>query len=368
MKLRMINCTVAAVENLYTKKDWFGIFNNIGHLRIPTPNPLTIEGYVCDQPNSVWRIINEAENITVHTSDGFLDNIKGDPSALLDYPRDIFLIDRTSKRKVAKNNYGVVLMTDRSAKSEILKLEWSEPLAFNQEYSWHRFFTDEGRDMAKIPSNSLIIIDRYLFADFDLGIYNLCRILDEILPTNYDDDYHILIVADPTEFKRPFYSPKNKKKNKTMVDVEIAAGEIFNAISTLRNQFMLQVELLALEAFEGDRVTLGDKIHYDVYSDTHNRRIVSNTFIIRAEHKFCAIKKYKNTILQSNASQTIWFDANYSGVDKKYQNIHSLPVKVAEGIIKTLSKIVDNHINIGRYFLNGKEGKSESIINRLLKK
>lgn len=366
MKNRMINCTVEAVENLYKKKDWCGVFNNIGHLRIPTQNPLSIESYVCDQPNSVWEIIDKS-NIAIHSSDGFLDSIKENPHTLIDYPKDIFLIDRTTKSKVAKNNYGIVLMTERSAKSEILKLEWSEPLIFNQNYSWHRFFTDEGRDMAKIPSNSLIIIDRYLFTDFDLGIYNLCRILDEILPTKFNDDYHILIVSDPSEFKRYVNSPKNKKKNKALVDVKIAATEIFNAISTLRNQFRLQVELLALESFVGDRVTLSDKIHFDVYSDTHNRRIVSNTFIIRAEHKFCAIKKYKNTILQSNASQTIWFDANYAGVDKKYQNIHALPIKVAEGIIKTLSKIVDNHINIGRYFLNGQEGKSESIINRLLR-
>ena len=159
MKNRMINCTVEAVENLYKKKDWCGVFNNIGHLRIPTQNPLSIESYVCDQPNSVWEIIDKS-NIAIHSSDGFLDSIKENPHTLIDYPKDIFLIDRTTKSKVAKNNYGIVLMTERSAKSEILKLEWSEPLIFNQNYSWHRFCTDEGRDMAKIPSNSRIIIDR----------------------------------------------------------------------------------------------------------------------------------------------------------------------------------------------------------------
>lgn len=351
----MINCTTDAVENLYFKRDWSRIFMSQGNIRIPTEIPLDLDNYVCDQPNSVWEHIDRA-GINVFSSDGFLDNLHKDTNSLLKHPKDIFLIDRSSKSRASKDNYGVVLMTEKSAKTEFLKIGWEETLKVNQNYSWRRFFTDEGRDMSMIPSNSLIIIDRYLFSSFDQGLDNLCEILDEIMPTSFGNEYHILIISDPSEFKR----------SKTVIDLQVAVDEIYSAISEVRSQYNVQVELFALSSFNGKRQTESDKIHYNVYSDSHNRRIISNTFVIRAEHKFCAIKEYRG-VLQSSTSQTIWFDANFSGVDKKYQNMHSLPIKVAENILETLSSIVDKHISIGRYFLNGVEGNSDCIINRLLK-
>lgn len=362
MKRRMINCTTTAVENLYFKRDWSRIFKNQGCIRIPTDIPLDLDNYVCDQPSSIWELIDR-DGISVYSSDCFLENLIEDTSSVLTHPKDIFLIDRASKAKTLKSNYGVVLMTDKSAKSEVLKLGWEEPLKVNQPYSWNRFFTDAGRDMSKVPTNSLIIIDRYLFANFDQGLDNICEILEEVLPKSFSDEYHILIISDPTEFKR--YNESSKQKEP--LRLEDAAEEIHQAIIDLRCQYTLNVELLALSSFKGKRQSPSEKVHFNVYSDSHNRRIISNTFVIRAEHMLCAIKEY-NGILQSNASQTIWFDANFAGVDKKYQNIHSLPIKVAETIIETLSTIVEKHINIGRYFLNGVEGKSENIINRLLRR
>lgn len=362
MKRRMINCTTDAVENLYMKRDWCRIFKNQGSIRIPTEIPLDLDNYVCDQPSSIWELIDR-DGIRIYSSDCFLDQLQKDTSSLLAHPKDIFLVDRSSKSRTTKSNYGVVLMTDKSAKSEVLKLGWEEPLRINQDYSWHNFFTDEGRDMSKIPSNSLIIIDRYLFANFDQGLDNIRDILDEILPKTFSGDYHIMIISDPAEFKR--YNESTGVM--TLMKTETAALELYETISNIRDQYPLQVELLALSAFKGKRFSSSDKTHFNVYSDSHNRRIISNTFVIRAEFKLSAIREIGGC-LKSSASQTIWFDANFAGVDKKYQNIHSLPIKVAENIIDTLSKIVDKHINIGRYFYNGVEGKSENIINRLLSK
>jgi hypothetical protein len=344
------------------RRDWCRIFKNQGSIRIPTEIPFDLDNYVCDQPNSIWELIDR-DGIRIYSSDCFLDQLQKDTSSLLAHPKDIFLVDRSSKSRTTKSNYGVILMTDKSAKSEVLKLGWEEPLKINQPYSWHSFFTDAGRDMSKIPSNSLIIIDRYLFANFDQGLDNICEILDEILPKTFSGDYHILIISDPAEFKR--YNDSTGAM--TVLKTEAAATELYDALSNIRDQYPLEIELLALSAFKGKRQSSSDKTHFNVYSDSHNRRIISNTFVIRAEHKLSAIKEFGGR-LQSNASQTIWFDANFAGVDKKYQNIHSLPIKVAENIIDTLSNIVDKHINIGRYFHNGVEGKSENIINRLLRK
>lgn len=366
MKRRMINCTVEAVEKLFYKNEWRKIFYSFGNLRISSDVPLNIDDYICDQPSSPWEIL-ERDGITVYPSDAFLTSIINDPHALLDYPKDIFIIDMDSKSKASKVKYGIPLLTEKgaikSANTECLKIGWEETLRADEEYSWNRFFTDEGRDMSKVPSNSLIIIDRYLFAEFFRAKDNVCSILEEILPRTFDDTYHILFIADPSQFKK-------KSKDKQLLDTQFVATELYNAIMSVRRPYHIIVELLALQPIENynwQRATDREKAHFNIYNITHNRRIVSNTFVIRADHKLCAIKQW-NGIQLSNTSQTIRFDANFSGVKEKKQKAHSLPIKVADDIISALSVLPDNHFNIGRYFLDGVEGKSENIINRLLRR
>ena len=351
MKRRMINCTTDAVENLYMKRDWCRIFKNQGSIRIPTEIPLDLDTYVCDQPSSIWELIDR-DGIRIYSSDCFLERLQEDSSSLLTHPKDIYLIDRSSKSKTTKSNYGVVLMTDKSAKPTSLKIKWEDHPLPNKGFSWKQFFTSYGRDMSLIPNNALIITDLYLFDILEQGIKNVTDILEEIMPQVFDSEYHLLIVTDIS-------------LNNT-VTTDFAIKEIQKIRANIKRSYPVTLEVLLISRQKVKPTTPDESALFNLYSASHDRKIYSNSFIMTASRGFNAIKEYKGK-MQSRWDQTIRFECNYSSLDTKYQSIHMQPVNVVDEYIKYLSKIVDNSLCVGRYFINGVEDHPQNIVNRLIR-
>lgn len=354
MKRRMINCSTDAVEVLYPKRDWSRIFKNRAHIRIPSDVPLDLDNYIHDQPESIWEIIDR-DGIVVHPNESFLTDIQNTPSVIMDYPKDIFLVDQASKRNIAKTKSGVVVMPYKSAKPTTLKIKWEDRPAANKGFSWKQFFTSHGRDMSIIPNNALIITDLYLFDNLEQGIQNVSDILEEIMPEVLDSEYHLLIVTDIS-------------LNKT-VTVDYAVKEIQKIANNIRRTYPLTLEVLFIARHQGKPSTPDESALFELYSASHNRRIYSNSFIITAEHGFNAVKenKYKKGKLQSRWEQIIRFECNYSSLDTKYQSINLQPVNIVDGYIEYLNKIVDNALCVGRYFINGVEDQPQNIVNRLIR-
>jgi len=142
------------------------------------------------------------------------------------------------------------------------------------------------------PSNSLIFIDRYLFSEdsnglkSEDGINNVFDILNKILPHTLDKEYHILLVFDASTLSK---SPlnNNSNANESYTPFKRISTQINSLKKRLNRTYNIVIETVSIDHNCG------------YYSDTHNRRILSNYFIIRAEHSLKAFRDSKSLYSQS---------------------------------------------------------------------
>jgi hypothetical protein len=104
----------------------------------------------------------------------------------------------------------------------------------------------------------------------------------------------------------------------------------------------------------------------EIYEELHNRRIVSNYYIVKAEHKLAAFNKNISTCQQTITPQVLFTVDSLNGNSTP-------PLKAIDHSIATIrdfSKSAPNLSNpsIYSYALNGKRmDKCMGIKNRLLK-
>jgi hypothetical protein len=204
------------------------------------------------------------------------------------------------------------------------------------------------------PSNSMIINDRNLFTGIErnvnMGIDNILRYLDSILPKNIKTDYHILIQSEQNS------NPTNKQKCDeiaTILNNEIRRLRSFNFI--IENVFY-------------NRGTM-------FFASTHNRKIISNYKIGKAEYSFAAFKIRDRDSSKNDDSfnMTTFFDKleSYESCSanlKAHENATLKYKEIAGNCIHKINQSGPND-NIYRYYLNGIEvtqGHSTAVNNRLL--
>lgn len=340
MRAKMVNSRPDIIEKIYLDQDWRNIIKLRNNIRIPTPNPLNLNNYVHDQPETVWEIMDR-DGIIVHENSPFLDSIKTNIRSLQDNPTDIYLLDRETKCKLITENTGVFITNNNAHSSEPLKISWSRSLSKGEEFSWDSFFR---RDVMNVilPSNALIIVDRYLLNDFYCGCQNLIDILDPILPPTIAGDYHILIVTDDSTI--------------TEQTVDIAVDALQDIITSLERPYPIILELLFVNRYSKNAAKV-------FYGKTHDRHIYSNYFVMSADHGFCAIEEKK---LVAKYGQTIRLEGIYSGIDNKYQDISSLPSKASNDFITAIENLKSSKSKDYKFYINTKAEDIRRMRNRLV--
>lgn len=140
------------------------------------------------------------------------------------------------------------------------------------------------RTEATFPSNFLVFIDRYLFSsdsgkiNSNDGIDNVFEILKLALPQSLGVDYHILFIFDATKLD----SHDNFERISTKLN---------GLKKKLNRPFNIVLETISLSK---------DDFNYD---ETHNRRILSNYFLIRVDR---SLKAFRGN--QSLYTQSVWLD------------------------------------------------------------
>lgn len=358
MKTKMVNANPDTIEAIYFKKDWQKILKLRNNVRIPTANPLTLDNYVHDQPDSVWEIIDR-DGIIVHDHDSYLNRIQENPSSVLDNPGDIYFVDRNTKKKYLGENAGVLVSAQKSASAIPLKKSWSRVLRKGESFSWDAFFRSDVINKI-IPSNSLILVDRYMFSKFDDGVQNLMDILDSILPATMNGDYHVLVITDEDEVL----------DDKTQDSPSAAAYEMQCVVPSLDRPYRIILEVLMVKTLGklpvGYRKTAQDIALMNFYAETHDRHIISNYFIVSADHALCAVKEAKDGHLVASFKQTLRFESLYAGLDNKEQDLNSLPAKSSDDFINAVKRFTNSVNPKCSYYINAKAGDVSKIRNRLL--
>lgn len=135
------------------------------------------------------------------------------------------------------------------------------------------------------PSNQIVIIDRYLFSDDSNGITtqdgldNISEILEHALPQKLGVDFHVLIIFDATEM------------GKNPMSFNQLSTKLNGIKNSIKRPYNIIIEVASISH---------DDFNYD---ETHNRRILSNYYIIRVEHSLKAFKSGRGLY-----TQTMWLD------------------------------------------------------------
>lgn len=369
----MFNCQESALLQLTHDEAWYGMLKDWNHVRIPGKNPLKedLSNYIKDQPDSEWEALDR-DGVNIHEKDSFVREALDNPQTRLSHPSDVYFYDNSERSRITAADYGTLVLTDVPNTSRYLTRQWKSPrITSDQNCSWTTILEKFHKGKTP-PSNSLIIIDRYLFAggvktDYRNGIRNVFGILNELLPLTFAGEYHVLLVFDDTQIGQPKQDAQNNKP--ATVD-DIARG-LQKIKAKLGRPYVPTIEIL----------TVNRNVDAETFSKTHDRKIISNYYMIRCEHGFSAIQPpigRMNDIDYIGPGKGVWdeqifrYESLYAGIDADDDDLElsSLPIRSCEHTLAFLRDYYDK-LKEGRkgyaYVCNGnKKVPIECLKNRLI--
>ena len=311
-----------------TPRNWYNIFmsGNVSEVCVPEE----IDDDVIDEMGSVDIIGNlQLLGTTVKSDAEYINDILQNSRRVLENPNAVFLLSIESEDAgKIQNRYGVICQSIDNIDDEVLTKAYEYDLSDGQKgVDWNVYF-DKSNHI--LPSNSLIICDRYIFSSdkingaitkdtMELGLSNIRGILNSILPKRHNDEYNVLIVFDSSTFN--------------LGDEQ--ETELFKTIASNLKDYA-----------DGNKKVRRYKIRFDLisidhncinYKMLHNRRIISNYFVVRAEYKLRAFKDNASTV-----SQTIFYDALFSKIVRMKPSGPDSPIKSQLQMINYIRELIQN--------------------------
>lgn len=230
--------------------------------------------------------------LLVHTCDVEMSPLETITPECIDDPHSILLIDaKKEDAKSISSKYGCCCYSFNDIPANSFLFQESIEINVDKEdvkTNWGSLLFSEYVS----PSNSLIFIDRYLFSDdsngikSEDGINNVFDVLNKILPPSLDKEYHVLLVFDASTLPKPHIND-NSTENTRYTPFKRISTQINSLKKRLNRPYNIVIETVSVDCNCG------------YYNETHNRRILSNYFIIRAEHSLKAFRDSKSLYSQS---------------------------------------------------------------------
>ena len=274
------------------------------------------------------------------------ERYKAHPEKVLNNPSALYILDISPADALAiQRMYGVMCLSS-SAPDITPLIDVNDEHTTEKKVSLGRGWDSVLDSVEYLPSNALILNDRYLFkttnAVYGNGFDNIRSILTELLPRELNTKYHIAVIFDRDEID-PLYN--------------------FNSIAKRLNDLVLEFK----KPYEIVTEVLGLSEGKEIYYKFHNRRIVSNYFVVKMDYTLAAFNKTEGTSEQTIIPQVLFTE------DSLNKN-SSAPLKSMQQITKALQSFSDSlksssmDHNSYSYAINGQQ-KSQclTITNRLIK-
>ncbi len=310
-----------------TPQNWYDILmsGNVAEVCIPED----LEDEDIDSMGVIDIIGNlQLYGTIVKTDTGYINDIPHNSRRVLENPNAVFLLNIEAKdAENIQKNYGVICQSIDAIDDDVLTKAYEYDLFDGQEgVDWSVYFDKKNH---KLPSNALIICDRYIFSAnkesdlkerkdaLQLGLSNIRSILNSLLPKKHNDEYNVLIVFDSSTFDK---------------SEEIEMNMFNSIVEDLKNYA------------DGNKKVRRYKIRFDLvsidhncinYKMLHNRRIISNYFMVRAEYKLRAFKDNVSTV-----TQTIFYDGLFSKIVPLSPNGPDSPIKSQLQIINCIRELI----------------------------
>ena len=273
------------------------------------------------------------------------ERYKTHPEEVLKNPSALHILDMTHTEALAiQKTYGVMCMSSDCPDISPL-IDVNDIHISNERERLGRGWDSVLDSVEKLPSNALLLTDRYLFAfrspDAGDGLSNIHDILNELLPQQFSGgDYHVTVVFD------------DMSKHKSYTFDEIATK--LNRIKTqLRRDYPIMMEVLGVTPDSS------------IYNKLHNRLIISNYYLVEAGHKLAAFNHDKGTARQTLLPMTLFTESSINGTSTPPLKAIDQTLSSLRDFSKSLSRLTDHSVYL--YAVNGKRiEKCMGIRNRLI--
>lgn len=274
------------------------------------------------------------------------ERYKKHPENVLKNPSALYILDIPAANALAiQRMYGVMCLSSSAPDISPL-IDVNDEHTTEKKVALERGWDSVLDSVEHLPSNALILNDRYLFKTtnpvFGNGFDNIRSILTELLPRELSTKYHIIVIFDRDEID-PLYNFKSISKR----------------INDIALEFKMPYEIVT--------EVLGLSEGKDIYYKFHNRRIVSNYFVVKMDYTLAAFNKTEGTSEQTIIPQVLF-------TEDSLNKSSSAPLKSMQQITKALKSFSDSlkspsmDHNSYSYAINGQQKNlCLTITNRLIK-
>lgn len=275
-----------------------------------------------------------------------VDGYRTHPESVLKNPSALYILNITPTEALAiQRSYGVMCLSSEHTDISPL-IDVNDVFISSVEEKLNKGWDSVLDSVERLPSNALLLTDRYLFAfrhpNAGDGLANIRAILHELLPSRFQgDEYHVTIVFD--------YMAKHDSYT-------------FEEIATKLNRIKTQLG----RAYPIMMEVLGITPDCSIYNKLHNRLIISNYFVVEAGHKLAAFNQDKGTARQALLPMTLFTESSINGDSTPPLKMINQTIKTLRDFSNSLSTLVDHKVYL--YAVNGKRmEKCNAIRNRLIK-
>ena len=274
------------------------------------------------------------------------EEYKTHPENVMKNPSAVYILDITGAEALAiQRQYGVMCMSADNLDISPL-IDVNDIHVSNEGEKLGRGWDSVLDSVEKLPSNALLLTDRYLFAfrspNAGDGLANIKDILSQLLPQQFmGGDYHVTVVFD------------NINKHESYSFCEIAT-KLNNIKTQLGRDYPIMMEVLGITP------------DCPIYNKLHNRMILSNYYMVEASHKLAAFNKDMGTARQMLIPLTLFTESSLNGTSTPPLDAMNQTFLTLRDFSKSLPKLSDHTTYL--YSVNGKVmEKCLGIRNRLLK-
>ena len=274
------------------------------------------------------------------------DRFKSQPEEVLKNPSALYILDINAADALSiQRTYGVMCLS--GDKPDIAPLiDVNDIHISNEREKLGRGWDSVLDSVEKLPSNALLLTDRYLFAfrhpNAGDGLANIKDILSQLLPQQFSGgDYHITVIFD------------NMAKHSTYTFDEIATK--LNRIKTqLGREYPIMMEVLGITP------------DCSIYNKLHSRLIISNYYLVEAGHKLAAFNHDKGTARQTLLPLALFTESSLNGTSTPPLKVIEQATSTLRNFSKSLPQLTDHTTYL--YAVNGQRmEKCIAIRNRLIK-
>lgn len=276
------------------------------------------------------------------------ERFKLHPENVQKNPSSLYILDITSAEALAiQRTYGVMCLSGDSPNISPL-IDVNDVHIAKEEQQLGRGWDTVLDSVEMLPSNALLMTDRYLFAikypSAANGISNIKDILTELLPKQFQGgNYHITIVFD------------NMAK-----DENYSFDEIARLLEDVKQQLNCDYPI-TMEV-------IGITPDCSIYNKLHNRMIISNYYLVEASHKLTAFNKDKGTARQMLIPMALFTESSLNGNSTPPLDAIEHTLSTLRKFSKSLTYLSESAHSTYFYAVNGKHmDKCLSIRNRLIK-